>query len=48
MSLLTAPDVKNSHILAGKLFIFLKEGPGPNWKSFNTKFGPQIRKVVIK
>ena len=34
MSLLTALIVKNSHILAGIYFIFLKKRPRPNLKGF--------------
>ena len=34
MSLLTAPVVKNSHILAGTYFIFLKTRPRLNLKVF--------------
>ena len=34
MSLLTIPIVKNSHILAGIYFIFLKKYPKPNFKGF--------------
>ena len=50
MSLLTALIVKNSHILAGIYFIFLKKRPKPNF--FNTKLGPQnlsyqIRQVLV-
>ena len=41
MSLLTVSTVKNSHILAVTQFIFLKEGPRPNSKTCNTRFGPQ-------
>ena len=33
MSSLTVPIVKNSHILAGIYFIFLKERPRPNSKA---------------
>ena len=39
MSLLTAFIVKNSHILAGIYFIFLKKVLEQTWKAFNTKFG---------
>ena len=41
MSLLTTPFVKNSHVLAGIYFIFLKKHHGRNLKSFDAKFGPQ-------
>ena len=47
MSLLTDLIVKNSQILAGIYFIFLRLHPRPwrcldqTWKTFNTKFGPQ-------
>ena len=40
ISLLTAPIVKNRHILTGIYFIFLKSMPDQTWKSFNTKFQP--------
>ena len=39
MSLLTAFIVKNSHILAGIYFTFLKKGPRPNWKGFQYQIG---------
>ena len=39
MFLLTAPIVKNSHILAGIYFIFLKNVLDQTLKSFNTEFG---------
>ena len=35
MSLLTAPFVKSSHILAGIYFIFQKNRPRPNLKIFD-------------
>ena len=41
MSLLTAPNVKNSHIYARIYFIFLKNFLKQTWKSSNTKFWPQ-------
>ena len=41
MSLSTASVVKNSHILAGIYFIFLKNVLDQAWKVFNAKFGPQ-------
>ena len=34
MSLLTIPIVKNSHILAGVYFIFLRKRPRPNAKVY--------------
>ena len=34
MSLLTIPIVKNSHILAGIYFIFLRKRPRPNTKVY--------------
>ena len=37
----TASVVKNSHILAGIYFIFLKNVLDQAWKVFNAKFGPQ-------
>ena len=39
--LLTAPIVKNSHILAGIYFVFLKDVLDQTLKTFDTKFGPQ-------
>ena len=41
MSFLTVLTVKNSHILTGIFFIFLKERLRPNSKSCKTIFGPQ-------
>ena len=41
LSLLTALIVKNSHILAGICYIFLKNILDQTWKASNTKFGPQ-------
>ena len=41
MSLFIAPIVKNSHILSGIYFIFLKNVLHQAWKIFNTKFEPQ-------
>ena len=41
MSLLTYWIVKNSHILAGTYFIFLKNVLYQTWKAFKAKFGPQ-------
>ena len=40
MSLLTAPIVKNSHILTAIYFIFLKKRPRPKLKDFQYQFGP--------
>ena len=40
LSLLTAPIVKNSYILDGIYFVFLKRRPRPNWKSFKIQFRP--------
>ena len=51
MSLLTALIVKNSHILAGMYFIFLKTCPRPNLKRLsiqNLDLSEKIGKVVIK
>ena len=39
MSLLTAPIVKNNHILAGIYFVFQKNVQDRIRKSFNTKGG---------
>ena len=41
MSFLTVPTVKNSHILAGIYFIFLKNNLDQIRRSRNTKFEPQ-------
>ena len=41
MSLLIAPIVKNSHILTGIYFIFLKNAL--DQKALYTKFGPQCK-----
>ena len=41
MSLLTYWIVKNSHILAGTYFIFLKNVLYQTWKAFKANFGPQ-------
>ena len=43
MFLLTPPIVKNSHILAGIYFLFLKNVLDKIQKSFDTKFGPQSK-----
>ena len=50
MSWLTAPIVKNSHILARIYSIFIKKRSTQTWKSFKTKFdlSQMIIKVVIK
>ena len=37
MSLLTVSAIKNSHILRGTYFIFLKEGPTPNSKNLQNQ-----------
>ena len=39
ISLEAAPFLKNSHILAGIYFIFLKNTLDQTWKTFNTNFG---------
>ena len=41
LSLLRAPIVKNSHILARISFVFLKSILDKIWKAFNNKFGLQ-------
>ena len=46
MSLLTTPIVKNSHILAGVYFIFLKNILDQSSKSFNIKSWPQGLRVT--
>ena len=43
MSLLTTLIVKNSHILAGIYFIFLKNTLNQTWKAFNSKLEPQCK-----
>ena len=43
MSLLTALIAKNSHILAGIYFIFLKTLQDQFWKAINTKFETQSK-----
>ena len=43
MSLLTALIVKNSYILAGIYYVFLKNVLYQTWKAFHTKFGPQCK-----
>ena len=43
MSLLTAKFVKNSHILDGNYFFFLKNVLKQSWNSFNTKFQPKCK-----
>ena len=51
MYLLTALTVKNSHILAGIYFIFLKKCPRPNLKGIqyqNFDLSEKIGKVVFK
>ena len=49
MYLLTAPSVKNSHILAEIYFIFLKNVLDRTWKAFNInlELSEKIGKVVI-
>ena len=50
MSLLTVPNVENSHILAGIYFIFLKERPKTKLESLaipNLDLTEKIEKVVI-
>ena len=41
MFLLTAPIIKNSHVLAGFYFIFFENVLDLTQKSFDTEFGPQ-------
>ena len=41
VTLLTAPIVINSHILAGIYLIFLKNVLDQTWGSFKTEFGPR-------
>ena len=51
MSLLTALIVKNSHILAGIYFLFLKKRPRPNLKGIlipNMELSEKISKLVTK
>ena len=50
MSLLTAFIVKNSHILSGIDFIFLKKSPRPNLKGFQYQIWTLVKrsgKVLI-
>ena len=44
MSLLTAFIIKNSHILAEILFIFLKKGPRPNLKDFQYQIWTLVKR----
>ena len=44
MSLLTAFIVKNSYILAGIFFIFLKKGPRPNLKGFQYQIWTLVKR----
>ena len=46
MFLLTAPIVRNSHILAGIYFIFLKKRPGPNLKVFRYQIQTSVKRLV--
>ena len=58
MSLLTAPIVRNSHILAGIYFIFPKKCSRPNLKDFQyqiwtslkrlEKSSYQVRQVLVR
>ena len=41
MFLLTTPIVKNSYVLAGIYFIFLKNVLDQTYKYFDTEFAPQ-------
>ena len=44
MSLLTAFIVRNSDILAGIYFIFLRKGPRPNLKSFQYQIWTLVKR----
>ena len=51
MFILTAKIIKNTDILTGTYFIFLKESPRPNSKVFHYQIWAslkKIKKVVIK
>ena len=48
MSLLTTLIFKNSHILVGTYFMFLKNFLDQTWNDFNTKFGPQKKDWEIR
>ena len=45
MSLLTAPVVKNRHILARIYFIFLKSHPRLNLKGFQYKIWTSVKRL---
>ena len=44
MPLLTAPIVKNSHILTEVYFIFLKKRPGANLKAFSYRIWTSVKR----
>ena len=44
ISLLTAPVVKNNHILAGIYFIFLKTRPRPNLKGLQYQILTSVKR----
>ena len=48
MSLLKAPIVKNSHILAAIYCIFLKKRPGPNLKVFQYRIWTSMKRSEKK
>ena len=48
MSLLTVPVAKNSHILAGIYFIFVKERPRPNWKVLQYQIWTSVKRSKKK
>ena len=45
MSLLTPQIVKNTHILTGNYFIFLKKRPGPNLKVFLNQIWKSVKRL---
>ena len=48
MSLLTAPVLENSHILAGIYFIFLKKRPRPNSKVCQYQIWTSVKRLKKK
>ena len=44
MLLLTVPNVKDSHILAGFYFIFLKQRPRPNFKVLQYQIWTSVKR----
>ena len=48
MSFLTVAVVKNSHILPGIYFIFVKEHPRPNWKVLQCQIWTSVKRSKKK